>query len=71
MRNNIIGDTPLTPGASIIYDVLLNGRDTPLTFDAYSDDYYTKHLDCIEFNIFPQSLNSYGQYFTHYRAYNF
>ena len=54
----------------IIYDVLLNGRDKYITFDGIkSDDYYTKRLDCIDFKIFPQShINSYGQYFTHYRG---
>jgi len=54
--------------SKIIYDILLNGKDKYITFDDhYSDDYYTKHLDSIDFKKFPNShINSYGQYFTHY-----
>jgi hypothetical protein len=54
--------------SKIIYDILLNGKDKYITFDEFtSDDYYTKHLDSIDFKKFPNShINSYGQYFTHY-----
>lgn len=54
--------------SKIIYDVLLNGKNNYITFDKEkSNDYYTKHLHCIDLKDFPLThINSYGQYFTHY-----
>lgn len=54
--------------SKIIYDILLHGKEKYITFDGIkSDKYYTKHLDSIDFNKFPNShINYYGQYFTHY-----
>lgn len=54
--------------SKIIYDVLINGREKYLDLNSdKSDDYYTKHLDIIDFKNFPIThINTYGQFFTHY-----
>lgn len=54
--------------SKIIYDVLKNGRDKYMMFNTTkSDDYYTKHLDKIDFGCMgDEHINYYGQYFTHY-----